>query len=171
MKRRLRYSSIKGCFLVPAQDGWLPCISSGVSDSFAEPSSTVGQRNTPDMRAGFVVRSNGRVNAVLTSNTKRALQRPAASGEYWEHGRSIPVSGLSRSSSGHGVPRLASLNERQIVIVSPESGLPAFSSALTIPQHHSLAGGHEACRPLSFKQNNHVSLPHERTLSRFTFQR
>lgn len=108
MKPRRRYSPIKDCFLVPAQDGWIPSVS---------------------------------------------------------------VSGLSRSNSGHGVPRLASLNERQIVIVSPESGLPAFSSALTIPQHHSLAGGHEACRPLSFKQNNHVSLPHERTLSRFTFQR
>jgi hypothetical protein len=75
------------------------------------------------------------------------------------------------SSLVSGSPRLASLHERLVVIVSPESLLPALQPALIDTQNHHLAGGHEACRPLSFEQNNHVPLSHGDTLASLTSPR
>jgi hypothetical protein len=86
-KPRLRYSPFHGWFAL-THDGYVPYIhcGSGVSTLSAAPSATVGQPNTPDMRAGRHTPGTS-VNAVLTSNTKWALQRPACCGEYREYGR------------------------------------------------------------------------------------
>lgn len=73
---------------------------------------------------------------------------------------SVSVSGPEALSSlGRGASRALPLNEGRVLVVVPQ-GAWCARYPNTTANHRDLARGHEACGPLSFKQNNHVSLPH-----------
>lgn len=86
---------------------------------------------------------------------------------------SIPVSGSAALPLlERGASKLASLSERQIIIIAADSLLPASGSEMTIPKHRHLPGGTKSHRAFSvFKQNNHVFLPHENTVANIDYPR